>query len=85
MATKNTCAKRVTPENAYEVWQYGQQLFYVLKKYQANDEAPYARWLCATTNPYNDKLSSGSDVYAAEVMRGIKLHSNPLAPVTTAP
>jgi hypothetical protein len=37
---KNLCAKRVTPEEAYEVWQSfdGSWTYFVLKKYQSPEK-----------------------------------------------
>ena len=43
---KNPCAKTVTRENAYEVWSDGSWTWYVLKKWQVDDDKPFARWFC---------------------------------------
>ena len=55
MAT-NPCSKRVTPHQAYEVWQSldGSVTYFVLKKYQSPEKEaanPYARWYCAVSSP----------------------------------
>lgn len=49
----NACGKRVTPENAYEVWQSfdGQFTYFVLRKYQSPEKEKanlYARWYVMT-------------------------------------
>jgi hypothetical protein len=64
---KNSCAKTVTRENAYEVWQGGDWTWYVLKKYQANDDAPAARWFCCVTSPAVGPRGELGDVYVAEI------------------
>ena len=71
--TVNPCAKRVTPENAYEVWQHSDGFtYYVLKKYQTPEKEttnPYATWHCFTTSPYVPQGEYG-DCYAASVTAG---------------
>jgi len=51
---KNLCGKTVTRENAYEVWQTldGSWTWYVLKKYQADDSVPGARWFVSVDSPF---------------------------------
>ena len=56
MAATNPCAKKVTPEMAYEVWQSydGTWTYFVLKKYQApgkEAQNAYARWYCLVKSP----------------------------------
>lgn len=65
---KNLCAKTVKRENAYEVWQAGTWTWYVLKKWQADDLKPFARWFCDVVTPMCPHGELG-DVYAAEVMQ----------------
>ena len=82
MAGKNPCAKRVTPENAYEVWQSynGSWTYFVLKKYQSpENEAknPYASWYCMVQSPITPKGEYG-DVYVSTVRRGTARIDNPL-------
>ena len=57
---KNPCSKTVKRENAYEVWVSTVPLFdcpagswtwYVLKKYQIDDDKPFARWFCDVVTP----------------------------------
>jgi hypothetical protein len=63
---KNLCAKTVKPENAYEVWQSGTWTWYVLKKWQADDNKPFARWFCLVKTPFVPEGELG-DVYVKEV------------------
>jgi hypothetical protein len=62
---KNLCAKTVKRENAYEVWQCGDWFWYVLKKWQADDDQPYARWFCSVDSPFI-KNEMG-DVFVKEI------------------
>lgn len=66
---KNACAKTVTRENAYEVWQNpsGSWTWYVLKKWQADDDKPNARWFCLVTSPIVGEEGEMGDVYVREV------------------
>jgi len=64
---KNLCAKTVKREHAYEVWQAGDWTWYVLKKWQADDRKPFARWFCDVVTPICPNGELG-DVYAADVM-----------------
>jgi hypothetical protein len=80
---KNLCAKLVTPENAYEVWQTNDGWFttYVLRKYKSSDAEendPVARWYVCTTTPNNPKGEYG-DSYVTHVKASAKrLWTNPL-------
>ena len=58
----------VTRENAYEVWQSldGSWTWYVLKKWQADDNKPYARWFCDVVTPFVPNGETG-DVYVSEI------------------
>ena len=80
--TKNPCAKTMTPQTAYEVWQSlnGQWTYFVLKKYQSPEKEaqnPYARWYCMVTSPITPKGEYG-DVYASTVKQGTHKIDNPL-------
>ena len=80
--SKNPCAKRVTPENAYEVWQsYSENwTYFVLKKYQTPEQEaknPYARWYCMVQSPITPKGEYG-DVYVSTVKLGTRQIDNPL-------
>lgn len=68
---KNAFAKTVKKENAYEVWEStdGKWKWYVLKKWQIDDNAPYARWFCHVETPYVPDGEIG-DVYVADVKEG---------------
>jgi len=63
---KNLCAKTVKPENAYEIWQCGQWKWYVLKKWQADDNKPFGRWFCLVKSPMVPQGEYG-DVYVSEI------------------
>ena len=65
---KNLCAKTVKRENAYEVWQniIAGWTWYVLKKWQADDNKQYARWFCDVVTPIMPGGELG-DVYVAEI------------------
>lgn len=65
---KNPCAKTVSRDNAYEVWtsQNREWTWYVLKKYQLNDNKPMARWFCDVVTPFCPDGEMG-DVYVADV------------------
>jgi hypothetical protein len=66
---KNLCGKTVTTANAYEVWENARAgwTWYVLKKYQGNDDAPYARWFCRVTSPMCPPPGEIGDVYVSEI------------------
>ena len=65
---KNVCGKTRSRENAYEVWSNLDRswTWYVLKKWQADDEKPYARWFCAVVSPFTPEGEMG-DVYVSEI------------------
>ena len=69
---KNTQAKRRPVEDPYEVWRSpdGEWEWKVLKKYQVDDNKPYAKWLVAVKSPYNFGGTSTGDEYVATVKRG---------------
>ena len=79
---KNPCAKRVTPENAYEVWQSydGRWTYFVLKKYQSPEKEaanPLARWLVFVKSPaYPNGWTE--DGYVSTIKRGTQQVDNPL-------
>ena len=66
MYMKNLCSKTVTRDKAYEVWQAGSWTWYVLKKWQADDNKPYARWFCDVVTPICPDGEMG-DVYVEEI------------------
>ncbi len=63
---KNLCGK-LRPENdPYEIWDSGQGwMWKVRKKYQADDDKPFARWYCTVISPYS-KTDTG-DVYVSDI------------------
>lgn len=68
LSSKNLCAKTVTRENAYEVWQSHNKswTWYVLKKWQVNDNKQYARWFCDVVTLICPDGEMG-DVYVNEI------------------
>lgn len=71
MADKNLCGKTVKQpyrENAYEVWATpdGSWTWYVLKKYQANDNKKFAIWFALVDSPFVPDGELG-DTYVADV------------------
>lgn len=64
--TKNPCGKVVKRENAYEVWQAGNWTWYVLKKWQIDDNKPYARWFCEVVSPIVPEGELG-DCYVSDI------------------
>ena len=75
---KNLCAKTVKPEDAYEVWQAGTWVWYVLKKWQADDDKPYARWFCLVVTPITGPRGEMGDVYVEEIKSvAYRLNVNP--------
>lgn len=69
---KNECAKTRPVSDPYEIWQAGNGpeawTWYVLKKWQADDAKPYARWFCHVTSPMCPEGEMG-DVYVTDVQR----------------
>ena len=79
---KNPCAKRMTPQTAYEVWQNGTFTYWVLKKYQTPEQEAknvYARWYCAVISSFTDKTFQYGDTYVREITVGGFKIANPLA------
>ena len=68
---KNLCAKTRDIDNPYEVWQSydGTWEWKVLKKWQINDDKPYARWFCAVKSPFTHGEYDMGDVYVSEIKR----------------
>jgi hypothetical protein len=65
---KNLCAKTRKPDQPYEVWQSfdGTWKWLVLKKWQADDDKPYARWFCKVITPIVPDGEMG-DVYVSDI------------------
>jgi hypothetical protein len=62
----NCCAKTRPANDPYEIWQAGNWTWYVLKKWQADDNKPYARWFCLVKTPIVPEGEYG-DVYVSEI------------------
>lgn len=65
---RNLMAKTRPVDKPYEIWQAGDWEWRVLKKWQADDTKPYARWFCQVITPYTGALGDMGDVYAKDVM-----------------
>ena len=73
---KNEFGKTVGINDAYEIWQNNTGwTWYVLKKYQANDDKAFARWYCWVTSPIMPNGEFG-DEYVENItenyLKGIK-------------
>jgi hypothetical protein len=68
---KNECAKTRPQDNPYEVWQsWDGWEWRVLKKYQIDDNKPFARWFCAVKSPYTFGSYELGDCYVKDVKFG---------------
>lgn len=61
-------------EEAHEVWQTpnGLWTWYVLKKWQNDDNKPYARWFCDVTSPIVGEDGEMGDCYVEEIKKHAK-------------
>ena len=85
---KNPHGRRVTPENAHEVWQSydGRWTYWVLKKYQTpekEEKNPYACWYCWVKSPFTSERGEYGDVYISSVTNGARKIDNPLSQTRT--
>ena len=66
---KNLFLKERGVENPYEVWKTpdGSWEWRVLKKWQIEDDKPYARWLCAVKSPFTYGKYDIGDVYVKDI------------------
>ena len=66
--SKNLCLKTRPDDNPYEIWVniYSQWEWHVLKKWQVDDDKPYARWFCKVFSPITPEGEYG-DVYVSEI------------------
>ncbi|MAH50585.1 hypothetical protein CMI37_32490 [Candidatus Pacearchaeota archaeon] len=66
---KNECLKERKKDNPYEIWQTpdGSWEWRVLKKWQADDNKLYARWMCAVKSPFTFGSFEIGDVYVKEI------------------
>ena len=63
----NLCSKTRPASNPYETWVAGGWKWLVLKKWQADDAKPYARWFCMVYSPIVPDGEMG-DCYAKDIM-----------------
>ena len=66
---KNTMAKTRKVNDPYEIWIAPGWEWRVLKKWQADDHKPYARWFCAVVVPGTFGSYDMGDCYAAKIMQ----------------
>lgn len=66
---KNKCLKERKVEEPYEIWKTpnGRWEWRVLKKWQIDDDKPYARWFCAVKSPLTFNGFDYGDVYVKEI------------------
>ena len=69
MAGKNLCGKMRKVDEPYEVWKSldGTWTWNVLKKWQVDDDKPYARWFCGVKSPMTYGEYELGDVYVANI------------------
>lgn len=68
---KNKCLKERKTDDPYEIWVSadGTWEWRILKKWQVNDDKPYARWFCAVKSPFTHGNFELGDVYVKEIKR----------------
>ena len=72
---KNECAKTRPVDNPYEVWVAGDWTWNVLKKWQVNDDKPYARWFCQVVTPMTGPRGDLGDVYVSDIKgTAVRIH-----------
>jgi hypothetical protein len=68
---KNLCGKTRKKEDPYEIWAANGWEWRVLKKYQADDNKPFARSFCFVTSPYCPEGEYG-DTYVKDYNRALR-------------
>jgi len=64
----NPCAKTRPLDNPYEIWVNNSGWEWrVLKKWQVDDNKPYARWFCAVKSPFTYDSYEYGDCYVTDV------------------
>lgn len=81
---KNTQSKTRPDSNPYEIWRSfdGSWTWNVLKKWQADDNKPYARWFCRVVTPFTGPSGDLGDVYVSEIKSNANLVSVEGKPVS---
>lgn len=64
---KNLCGKTRPVSDPYEVWVAGSWTWNVLKKWQGDDDKPYARWFCQVVTPMTGPSGDLGDCYVADI------------------
>jgi hypothetical protein len=67
----NKCLKSRPLSDPYEVWESldGSWVWKVLKKWQEDDDKPYARWFCGVSSPFTYGDFELGDVYVSEIKK----------------
>jgi len=67
---KNECGKTRDVSKPYEIWKNNEGFEWrVLKKYQIDDNKPYARWFCAVKSPFTYGNFKLGDCYVSDVIK----------------
>lgn len=69
---KNLCLKERKVGDPYEVWVAGNWTWNVLKKWQADDNKPYARWFCQVITPMTGPRGDLGDVYVSTIKQNAR-------------
>jgi hypothetical protein len=76
---KNQCAKIRDLNDPYEVWVNNSGWEWrVLKKWQVDDNKPYARWFCAVKSPMTAPSYDMGDTYVADIKQYAIKVDNPI-------
>lgn len=65
---KNEFAKTRDVNDPYEIYRQGNWEWRVLKKWQIDDDKPYARWFCAVKTPFTAPGYDMGDTYVSDIM-----------------
>lgn len=57
----------------YETWVAGSWTWHVLKKWQADDDKPGARWFCQVITPFTSEDGDLGDVYVSDIKSHARL------------
>ena len=64
----NLFAKTRKVNDPYEIYRAGGWEWRVLKKWQIDDNKPYARWFCAVKSPFTEPGYDMGDTYVSEIL-----------------